>query len=214
MFLEGSNVGILLVFPSAMESLSIQCKVPANLRQDDTLIAALFAWKITPKAYATYEWQKSTSVATDRPRLPIPEGDRLGQTLRSNPQYHHAIRVLGFPKRIATYMARPNRSYCVWWLGGDGRNEYGLETKLLHSVLQRCRAKDVGHKADVRAVFVHVGALKTLHKLPALAERRSKRFDVQFFSYGTHHSVIPERWGIHEIYPLGMVLGLDHSVLC
>src|SRR5262245_20126711 len=115
MLLEGSNIGVLLVFPSAIESLSIQCKVPANLRQDDTLIAALFAWKMTPKAYAIYEWQTSTSVETDQPSLPIPDGDRHGQTLRSKPQYHHAIRVLRFPQHIATYMARPNRSYCVWW---------------------------------------------------------------------------------------------------
>lgn len=205
MLLDNVAVGLLLVFPSTIESLCSRFKAPVDLREKGTLVAALFAWSITPNAYSKYEWRVPfTELASNSLDLPALEPDRRHRTLRNNSLYHHAIRILKFPKYLAEYMSMPNRPYCVWWSGGDGTTaEAGVETTMLHSILELCRAKNVGHKADVRAVFVHVGALKTLHRLPALAERRSKRFEVQFFTYGSHESVIPEQWGIREIYPLG-----------
>jgi hypothetical protein len=204
MLLDNVAVGLLLVFPSTMQFLCTRC-VPIDLQQNDTLVAALFRWSITPSAYSENEWRVPLMELESYPiDLPVLEPDRWDRSLRNNPLYHHAIRVLKFPKHLANYMSMPNRPYCVWWSGGDGTTaEPGVETALLHSILEQCRAKNVGHKADVRAVFVHIGALKTLHELPALAERRSKHFEVQFFTYGTHESVIPEHWGVHEMYPLG-----------
>jgi hypothetical protein len=205
MLLDNVAIGLLLFFPSTIETLCTRFKVPSDLQQKDTLVTALFAWSTTPGVYSKYEWRVPfTELASDSLELPKLESNRWDRTLRNNSMYHHAIRILKFPKVLADYMSRPNRPYCVWWSGGDGSpTECGLETTLLHSILERCHARNVGHKTDVRVVFVHIGALKTLHKLPALAERRSKRFEVQFFTYGTHESVMPEQWGIHEIYPLG-----------
>lgn len=101
-------------------------------------------------------------------------------------------------------MSQPNQAYCVWWDSGDGTKDApGLETRLLHAIMEECRAKDVGYKADVQAVFVHVGALKTINMLNALPERRAKRAELCFYTYGTHETVPREYWGIHGIFPIG-----------
>lgn len=52
-------------------------------------------------------------------------------------------------------------------------------------------------------MFVHIGALSTLHRLSGLAKARNKQHSLQFITYGTHPTVHPSRWGIHEIFPLG-----------
>jgi hypothetical protein len=123
------------------------------------------------------------------------------------PEFKHPTnraQYIQFPHNLRDYMSQPQRTYCVWWSPGDGTTAApGLETNLLHSIMKSCRAKNVGHKADVRVVFVHIGAVKTLHKLPALAERRSKRPEIHFYTYGTHVSVPREQWGVRAIYPLG-----------
>lgn len=101
-------------------------------------------------------------------------------------------------------MSLPNRTYCAWWSFEGGAEELsGLETKQLHGIMKACKAKNVGHKKDARVVFVHVGALQTLHQLPAFAERRCRRPEIHFYTYGTHMSVPRGRWGVHPIYPLG-----------
>jgi len=82
----------------------------------------------------------------------------------------------------------------------------------LKHILKERPAKDVGLKADAFMVFVHVGALRTLSALPALMERRMKRPDVQFMTYGTHHTIPPARWGMRLIYPLGGIAAISPSV--
>jgi hypothetical protein len=80
-----------------------------------------------------------------------------------------------------------------------------METLLLYSIMEQCRAKYQNSASpDVRIVFVHIGALKTIHKFPSFVERCSKAQMVQFYTYGTHESIPPDEWGIREIYPCGM----------
>lgn len=79
---------------------------------------------------------------------------------------------------------------------------------MLVVLLDECRARNVGHKADVRVIFVHVGALETVRRLPAFAMRRARNPEIRIYSYGTCHSVPPERWGLREIYPIGMCIGI------
>jgi len=125
-----------------------------------------------------------------------------------------ALQYLEFPAGLQAYMSQPQRTYCVWWSPGDGTTASpGLETNLLNNIMKSCRAKNVRHKADVRVVFVHIGAVKTLHRLPALAERRSKRPEIHFYTYGTHVSVPREQWGIRAIYPLGGIVTFTPGVL-
>ena len=111
------------------------------------------------------------------------------------------IQALGFPEELRLFM--PQRAYCVWRDFSDGTPDIpGPETRFLHDIMKSCKAKDVGHEADVRVVFVHVGALKTLHRLLALAEWR-RRPEIRFYTYGTHPTVRHEDWGVCPIYPIG-----------
>lgn len=150
-------------------------------------VAAVLPWTLTPAEHTKY----SSQTIFEPPELKQPTS--------------HAIKLLDFPAGLRAYMGLPGRTYCVWWSPGDGTTATpGLETNQLHAIMKSCKAKNVGHKADVRVVFVHVGALVTLHRLPALAERRSKRPEINFYTYGSHTSVPRERWGVYPIYPLGV----------
>ena len=103
------------------------------------------------------------------------------------------------------FLTITSRTYCLWYAGADGKagEIAGMETTALRTILTTLKAKDMGYKSDVRIIFVHVGALKTFFKLPVLAERRVKQPEIRFYTYGTHESVAPERWGIREIFPIG-----------
>jgi len=62
-------------------------------------------------------------------------------------------------------------------------------------------------------IFVHVGALRTLNKLPALADRRCKRPEIQFITYGSHESVKPIFWGFEQVFPVGGVVTFTFTAL-
>ena len=196
---------MLLVFPTSLEALCSRLRVPDSIKQDGGLATALFGWSPTVTSVRAYEWRGVLkNPERENAGISILDRDRRDRTIKNNCMHFYAFEILKFPDWLFQHMSMPNRPYCVWWENGDSTmSEKGFETTLLFSILNQCGAKDVGYKKDVRAVFVHVGALPTLHKLPAFAERRSKRFEVHFFTYGTHESVSPERWGVREIYPLG-----------
>jgi hypothetical protein len=199
LFLDNAEVASLIVFPSTIQYLWRRFKVPADLQQAGTFIAALVPWTLTPAEYSSIDIQRS-----------------LGKFKAS--EFKHptsrAHQYLEFPHELQAYMSQPQRTYCVWWSPGDGTTKIpGLETDLLHIIMRSCRAKNVGHKSDVRVVFVHIGAVSTLHKLPALAERRSKRPELHFYTYGTHASVPREQWGVRAIYPLGKLPHIPSRVL-
>jgi hypothetical protein len=197
-------IAILLVFPFS-ESLCRRFKVPKSMEQNASLVATVVPWAMSTEQRKK-EWRK-----TRDDKLPISgttvviDPARRDRLLRRNPTFYRALHTLEFPKWVYDHMSQPNRRFCIWHTGGDGTAaDIFSETAWLQSILAQCQATNAGLKADVRVVFVHVGALKTLHHLPSLAERRSKRAELQFLTYGTHESIPPDRWGVHEIFPLGM----------
>jgi len=132
------------------------------------------------------------------------------RSLRNCPSYHRALSILGFPKWLYDEMSKSR--YCIWNKDGDGTpSEPGFETRALGRVLKERGAEDVGLKADVSFIFVHVGAISTLNRLPSIADRRMKRLDIQFVTYGTHHSIPPARWGVRQIYPAGGIVCVSPS---
>lgn len=111
-------------------------------------------------------------------------------------------------------MSQADRKYALVFEPSDGKigqesSEFkeewrGSETRALQTILKRCGAQRVHLKDDkLRTIFVHVGSLVAFQKFSHLARKRKKWPWVQFFTYGTHETVSPERWGVHEIYPLG-----------
>ena len=200
LFADNAEVASLVVFPSILQSICRRFKVPSDMQRKGALVAALFPWSMRPADYS-----KCDILSNSRRIFAPPEFKQ---------RTSHAMQLLEFPQDLRAYMSQPGRTYCVWWSPGDGTTATpGLETNQLHAIMKSCKAKNVGHKADVRVVFVHVGALVTLHRFPALAERRSKRPEIHFYTYGTHTSVPRERWGVNAIYPLGMIVFRRITVL-
>jgi len=81
------------------------------------------------------------------------------------------------------------------------------------SILKECGAKRVGYKADLRVIFGHVGALKSIDRMPLLAERCRQTCGIRFYTFGTHETKHPEYWGVREIYLLGGVVTFTPSAL-
>jgi hypothetical protein len=201
MFLNDYYIAILLAFPPAMTHLCQRFKVPENLQKSDSLVVTLIPWAITAEQ-ANKEWRKPY----DGTRLiqEILTGNDRSKFLRSKRKYCRGLRVLKFPKALHDFMSKSNRTYCLWSTGDDDpADSPHIETEWLTSILDVCQAKNVGLKILARVLFIHVGALKKLQNLPDLVDRRSKHPEIQFYTYGTHESVVPERWGIREIFPIG-----------
>lgn len=211
--------------------------VPSEQRDGD-LVAALIPWTMMPKEVKSASWKNSLTpshmqkllegihdtcdILEKQPIKPstsvqLPMYRKI--TAIHEPSYHLGLRILKIPKNLIDFLVIKSRPYCIWNDPSDGNctdkdkdRDPGYETSLLQTILSVHSATDVGYKTDVRLVFVHVGSMPTLHWLHALAERRGRRPDVRFYTYGTHESVPPDRWGMREIYPLGALLLLGIRV--
>lgn len=185
-------------------------KVPNDYVDNTQLIVVLVPWQLPHHQYEKASWFKPRITPSNEgsPQANLIKQLRgVGRRLSDNRQLYRALYVLKFPRSVIDYMSWPKRPYCVWHTPGDGTMaEPGAETAMLRAVLKAYTAEDVGYKKDVRAIFIHVGAFASFNTFPALAERRSKRPDIQFYTYGTHESISPERWGIREIYLFGKCL--------
>lgn len=207
LILDDVEVALLLLFPLSLFELRQALKVPQELVDANALVAALVPWELSWRTYEDALWlsPRSLEPSQNRPPAAVFEALQKSSIFPNTPLFHRVLRILKVPRTLLDFMSTPNRPYCLWYANADGVHpSRGYETKLLQTFLTICKARDVGIKADVRAVFVHIGALATLYKLPALAERRYKRPDLRFYTYGSHENVSPDRWGIREIFPLGM----------
>lgn len=183
-------------------------RVPRDIPHQSYPIAALIPWSLTP---GERKLQLLKSISTLLPReTPKPvamygDSARWTRSILTKSRYQMALRVLQFPREVHKFVVdNAEGKFNAWWTGpnpveGDGSE--GLETRLLFHVMRHCYAEYVG-RHDAKVVFIHVGALKHISKLPDLARRR-KRPDVSFYLYGTHNSVHPLRWGVRAIYPIG-----------
>ncbi|KAF9036485.1 hypothetical protein BDZ89DRAFT_463357 [Hymenopellis radicata] len=127
-----------------------------------------------------------------------------------NHSLQRSIEILKFPLWLHAYLSKRPRFYCVWsnYKASTKPSKSGEqhETKMLRDILQHYPGQDVGLKKDVNLVFVHVSAVKSLHKLPAYVERVWKRVDVMFVMYGTHYNVPSSSWSMKRIYRSGGIV--------
>ncbi|KIP11426.1 hypothetical protein PHLGIDRAFT_474501 [Phlebiopsis gigantea 11061_1 CR5-6] len=208
--MDDEQVGLLLVFTPSSTEVCSTLKLPSRFRTSP-IIAALVPWKLNVKQYRENEWQRAQDgLKSSDGRIEAKLAESIGKlpkAVTAKPQYARGLRIHQFTPAEYDFFKRAPRRYCIWNMPSDGTmKEPGFETKALVAVLNAWKAEEVGYKVDVRVVFVHVGALRSLQKLEALAMRRAKRPEMRFYTYGTHHSVHPERWGIKEIFPLGGVV--------
>ncbi|TCD70074.1 hypothetical protein EIP91_005056 [Steccherinum ochraceum] len=213
LYLDDEPESLLFVYPSSFDDIASLFKLPANLRSKNGLAVSLCPWKLHKSDLDKFDWiPKKIPFQSDVPGLD-PE---LGKALRhgrSQPQdskalYQLGLRILKFPKRVHDYMCQPNRRYSMWY----GKQPH-VETKCLQAILERCGAKDVGLKADLEAIFIHVGHLSTMHHIQVMALRRNKQPHVRYFTYGTHETVHPSRWGVREVYPVGGIVTFTTAAL-
>ncbi|RPD81739.1 hypothetical protein L226DRAFT_541401 [Lentinus tigrinus ALCF2SS1-7] len=207
LYMENASVGLLIVFPTGHKIATDVLKVPPTLSSDTPLQVALVPWELTTKEFRANTW-KMRSPTLERTLDPkfIPFLDSAGRQVVTQRRFYQALHILGFPKDVYDYMTAMARTYCIWIGDADTTSTgAGYETTLLKLVLSACKGQDVGLKADVKIIFVHVGGLASLQQLVALAERRMKT-NLRFVTYGSHPSVARERWGMREIYPIGGIV--------
>ena len=202
--MDDTSVALLIVYPTDHPIANKVLQVPITLAKDTHLQAALVPWELTSKEFGSTNWkQRVPTIETALDPKLVPVLDARGREVVTKRRFHQALHILRIPRAVFDYVSLIPRPYCIWTGPTDTTStSASYETSLLKEFLSTCKGKDMGHKADVRVIFVHVGGLATLHLLPALAERRMKTA-VRFLTYGTHPGVPRERWGVREIYPLG-----------
>ncbi|KAI0702474.1 hypothetical protein BC835DRAFT_1320860 [Cytidiella melzeri] len=218
-YLDNDRVGLLVIFPPAITEICTLFRVPDYLSAQSTLLAALVPWSLTADEYVN-----NTSLQPlDNIRMTGQLDPDLQKVLSTNrqtlrllqrPLFAQGLRIHKFTVEIYDFLTRSPRSYCMWHSPPEGKlDDSKYETSLLVAVLDACGAKNKGYKSDVRVIFVHVGALSTLGKLPALAMRKCKQQDMRIYSFGTHSTVPPNRWGLREIYPIGGIVTFTPAAL-
>ncbi|GJE87775.1 Chromatin organization modifier domain-containing protein [Phanerochaete sordida] len=209
--MDDNQVGVLLFVPAVAFDLCKVLKIPLEFR-DQSIIAVLIPWRLTPGQYHSYDWQASYDrLGADDGHIAPELADKLldfGKKITSDLRLAQGLRLHHFTAADRDFFTRSlPRKYRVWHAPLDGTTgRPGFETQLLHAVLKHWEAVNATVQKDLRAIFVHVGALHTLHNLDALAGWRCKRPDLRFYTYGTHPTIPPHRWGVREIYPVGGVV--------
>lgn len=209
-YLDEDAVGLFFIFPAALQDLCELFRLPDNLRTGQGFVVALCPWKLTSGELKKFDWvstEDRLKWGWDQPEYQgaisaMEDKHRARST--TNILYQRGLRILNFPIRLHSYLCKPNMWYCLWYGQTPTSVTPDVETAHLQAILDACGAENRGHKKDVKAIFIHLGHLATMGTVGAMSARRSKRPEIRFFTYGTHASVHPSRWGIREVYPIGM----------
>ncbi|KAJ3502486.1 hypothetical protein NLJ89_g8864 [Agrocybe chaxingu] len=199
LILDGSVVGQTIFFHPSCENVVAQFKAPMLLPEE--LIVAVCPWPLSAEQTKLEPAAQHQEAKTLKPTLPRKS---WSSSLRNKPKYHRALRMLGFPQTLHdTYAARSHPYlYYIW---DDPRNSSKIESDCLRSILSQVRMKEVPPAKEARVVFIHVGALKTLHNLKGLNMRREAPH-IQFYTFGSHESIHPSAWAVKEVYPIGGIV--------
>ncbi|KAL5534576.1 hypothetical protein ACEPAG_1039 [Sanghuangporus baumii] len=213
------HVAEMIVFPAANKDFCERLDIPLSYKSAGCLLVALMPWHIPPSKYGL-KYLRTDELRDARMETELRTMRREYSSLASRPHIETAFRILGFDFSFVKFL--PSRKFCVWSYQVDaepterGRkfSKVRSETKALFDVLSFLKAKNVGYDdLDARVVFVHVGSVRSIQKLPGIVSRRLEKPEVQFITYGTHESVKPSLWGFREIYPLGGIVTFTATAL-
>lgn len=206
--LDQNEVAVLVVFPAAFVTMIKLLQVPDDQVVEGSLQVVLIPFLIPLPLLVKMGNRAIQGIQT----LSLPPGKL--HSLHKKPLIFQAIVCLGFPASLLEFLDIPNRTYAVWFSSSDcGQSTSGLETALLQLVLGATKSTLSNVKDDVRVVFIHIGSLSRIQALPSVVTKLSEFPETQFFTYGTHPSVDSQRWGVHEIFPLGGVVSFTPAVL-
>ncbi|KAJ7769992.1 hypothetical protein B0H16DRAFT_1517004 [Mycena metata] len=206
---DGERIGaIVFTPPTAKYLLRCLCVPPDMCRQTSLIAALLFNQEPSPNQTEQKHFMPSLNRRVD-PVVLSPDAWR--RSIREEYDYHLALSVLQLPKEVREFIF--NHASTVWFDFGNGDFREDQLTRHLRRVLCKSHFGVVPpENASADIVFIHVGALKNIHSLPYLVERRL-RSDIRFCLYGTHETVPRERWGHRDIYLLGGVVTFTPEAL-
>ena len=167
---------------------------------------------LRPQLFVVLVSTSPPSSPRSKHHLNIPNQPKLNEY-----RYQQSIHLLKFPEWLHTLLTSRKSNCCIWYDGSatcDMRRHYVFEanrtnhdTWLLTKILEKYTRLNPSPKdfyySDASVVFVHVSAIRTLHRLPKFVNRLWKQSDMAVVTYGTHYSVPPSMWGIKLIYPAG-----------
>lgn len=90
----------------------------------------------------------------------------------------------------------PAHEHATWGL------KHQPETKALLKILGMAQLKPWHLMERTDITFIHNNAWEFLKKLPGLNDRLG-RPQTQFFAFGPHHSLSPDKWGVREVFKRG-----------
>ncbi|KAF9455559.1 hypothetical protein BDZ94DRAFT_1277929, partial [Collybia nuda] len=201
--------GHILFFHHVMAQFTQKFNIPSEVQEVHSLVAVFLPW-VLPEAKLKLQWRKPPTEylpAKTAFKPMIPDKLRWTRLVKTKPLYQHALRILKFPSKLHEFMSQEkhHRTYGLCPETSSKKGQRGLETTMLISIMDQCRAK-LKSPTDARVVFIHISALKNLLKIPSLLGQRNKENIVQFYVYGTHHSISPELWRFTEVYQCGGVV--------
>ena len=207
------RVAEMIVFPSSMTDICNLLRLHITNLRSGALVIAILPWSSLPSRY------KELKLTAPKRRPPISQlGVDKSITPASDPRLSRKAvdmtKSMGVSEEFIKYMY--GCDFCVWVEPVEkAPKDYGKifikplreDTTMLLQFLSEIRAVNVGYKSDLGAVFVHVGAISMLRRLPAFVDRLLKRPDVRFYTYGWHEREHPRQWGIRQIFPIGRPCG-------
>ena len=90
----------------------------------------------------------------------------------------------------------PAHEHAAW------RLKHQPETKALLKILEMARLKPWHLMERTDITFLHNNSWEFLKKLPGLHDRLGCPH-IQFFAFGPHHSLSPDKWGVREVFKRG-----------
>ena len=90
----------------------------------------------------------------------------------------------------------PAHEHAAW------RLKHQPETKALLKILELTQLKPWHLMERTDVTFIHNNSWEFLKKLPGLNDRLGRPY-TQFFAFGPHHSLSPDKWGVREVFMRG-----------
>lgn len=207
--MDDQLVGQVAFMPNTLylKSNIASTRPPQTSKAGVSLVCAILRFTLSEKDYLKYQPKSKDVVVKNQPKEdPFLSLDLSKAKLHkfSRTTLHRALRDLRFPPTLFKYLTDgTNRPYVIWTgQPGNLQSNGDVETQNLQTILDVTGIKKTTVN-DSRFVFIHVGALDTVHKLAGYSERRGSKLWVYFYIYGTSVKVDPCLWGVHEIWPCG-----------
>jgi hypothetical protein len=187
--------------------------------QHNCLIGAVYPWSLPDTRFKQAGWSSVGSVVHDR-HITHSLATTTDDLALKDPALYRSLSLLRFPRLLVDFLTRlPGARCCLWDMNAHNGSSDGaldMDTRALQIILRKYKGKLMKPSERADIIFIHIGALSTIYRLPMLNDRRAKEPQLRVVTYGAHYSVPTSHWGVREIWPLGeyvndlCVHGLHH----